>query len=313
LNAETGSAEAVLVVGTGALATLFAARLGAAGTPVTMLGTWPEAISSLQQAGARLIEPAGAERRIPVTARADAQDIRGIKHALVLVKSWQTQRAAQQLALCLPEDGLALTLQNGLGNREILDSHLGATRVALGSTTTPATLLGPGLVKPGGDGVVSIEAHDRLPPLREALVRAGFRVETVPDARSLLWTKLVVNSAINPLTAILRVPNGELLERPAARLLLHALADETAAVARAQGVSLGSVDPIRTVEDVAHRTASNHSSMFQDIMRGAPTEIDAICGAVVAAGDQYAVPTPMNLACLHLVRALAQSRTPASN
>ena len=208
---------------------------------------------------------------------------------------------------CLAEDGLALTLQNGLGNREILAERLGSGRVALGSTTTGATLLGPGLAKAGGEGTLSIERHERLGPLQQALTRAGFQVELVPDARALIWNKLVVNSAINPLTAILRVPNGQLLERPAARKLLHALARETAAVAEAEHIQLASSDPVSLVEAVARGTAANHSSMFQDIQRGAPTEIDAICGAVTRAGLQHRVPTPLNSACWQLVHALAEA------
>jgi 2-dehydropantoate 2-reductase len=299
--------DRILIVGTGALATLFAARIGRTGRSVTILGTWPEALDAMRLNGARLVDEAGQEQRVPVVVAGDPTECRGARYALVLVKSWQTERAARQLAVCLAEDGLALTLQNGLGNREILADTLGEDRVALGSTTTGATLLGPGLAKSGGEGVVSIESHPRLAPLQAALAAAGFHLEVVDDARSLIWSKLVVNSAINPLTAILRVPNGQLLERPAARLLLRALAEETAAVADAEKVKLSSTNPVRMVENVALRTASNHSSMFQDIQRGAPTEIDAICGAVARAGSRHQVPTPMNRACWHLVQALTQA------
>lgn len=299
--------DGMLIVGIGALATLFASRLGRAGYAVTMLGTWPEGLVALRGSGARLVDGNGRERRVRVRVASDPRDCRGAKYALVLVKSWQTERAAAQLAGCLADHGLALTLQNGLGNREILAAGLGRQRVALGSTTTGATLLGPGLAKAGGEGVVSLQAHERLEPLQQALVAAGFQVEVIQDARTLIWSKLVVNSAINPLTAILQIPNGQLLERPAARLLLRALAEETAAVAIAEKVVLAASDPVQMVENVAIRTASNHSSMFQDIQRGAPTEIDAICGAIARAGRQHRVPTPMNQACWQLVQALTQS------
>lgn len=298
--------DGILIVGTGAMATLFAARLGLAGHAVTMLGSWPEALSALRSNGARLVDEAGRHQQVKVTVCDDPQCCRGAANAVVLVKAWQTEKAARALAHCLSEDGVALTLQNGLGNREILAASLGAERVALGSTTTGATLLGPGLAKWGGEGVVSVEDHARVGPLQSALRRAGFQVENVPDARALIWSKLVVNSAINPLTAILRISNGQLLSRPAARSLLRALAEETAAVARAAKVSLVTSDPVEMVEDVALRTAANHSSMFQDVQRGAPTEIDAICGAVTLAGRQHRVPTPMNQACWHLVQALTQ-------
>lgn len=304
----TLSPRRILIVGTGALATLFAARLARAGESVTMLGTWPAGLTALRREGARLAQSRGNEQAFQVIATDDPADCRGVHYALVLVKSWQTARAARQLADCLDPSGLALTLQNGLGNRETLADALGPSRVALGSTTTGATLLGPGLVRPGGEGGISIEEHGRVQPLVEALKRAEFNVELVPDARQLIWSKLVINSAINPLTALLRIPNGQLLERPAARGLLRALAEETAAVAFAEQVRLTSVDPAAMVEDVARRTSSNHSSMFQDIQRGAPTEIDAICGAVTRVGQRHRIPTPFNRTCWQLVEALAQGR-----
>ena len=142
----------VLIIGTGALGTLFAARLVSAGIPVLVLGTWQAALAALNAHGARLVSPDGRIRASALSAVDDPRQCRQIQFALVLVKSWQTERAAQQLATCLPADGLALTLQNGLGNDQILAEVLGAQRVAVGVTTTGAALLSPGLVRDGGRG-----------------------------------------------------------------------------------------------------------------------------------------------------------------
>lgn len=296
--------ESLLIVGTGALATLFAARLSATGVDVTMLGTWQAGLDALRKEGARLADADGVEREYPVRAIYDPAECRGARFALVLVKAWQTERAARQLASCLAKDGLALTLQNGLGNREILAESLGLGRVALGVTTTGATLLGPGLARLGGEGTLSLETHTRLAALEAMLRAAGFAVNVVADARSLVWGKLVVNAAINPLTALLRVPNGELLQRPTARLLMTELAREVAAVAQAQGVELPFKNPESAAEDVARRTATNRSSMLQDVLRGAPTEIDAICGAIVHSGQAAGVLAPLNRLMWQLVGAL---------
>jgi 2-dehydropantoate 2-reductase len=295
--------QPILIVGTGALATLFAARLSAAGHPISMLGSWKNGLRALRKNGARLVDADSVEHVYPVDVTSNPADCTGARYALVLVKSWQTERVAGQLADCLAEDGLALTLQNGMGNRELLAGTLGLPRVALGVTTTGATLLGPGLARAGGEGVVSVEAHPRLGPLETALTGAGFNVQVVNDAEALVWGKLVINAAINPLTALLRVPNGELLQRPAAHKLMRILAQEAAAVATAQGIHLPFEDAVTAAEDVARKTAANHSSMFQDIRRGAPTEIDAICGAITRTGEKFGVSTPVNRVCWHLTRA----------
>jgi 2-dehydropantoate 2-reductase len=293
--------EPILIVGTGALACLFAARLSAIGVSVTLLGTWPEGLRAFQR-GVRL-EENGEEKTFPVRATNNSSDCFGSRYALVLVKAWQTERAARQLGMCLAADGVALTLQNGYGNRETLAKSLGQNKVALGVTTTGATLIGPGRVRPGGQGTISVESHPRLEPIISLLRQAGFTVEETPNANSLVWSKLVINAAINPLTALLRVPNGELLERPPARALMADLAREAAAVAAVLNISLTFPDPVAASEDVARRTAANHSSMYQDVQRGAPTEIDAICGAVVRVGEQVGVPTPVNRVMWQLIQA----------
>lgn len=298
------SSSTLLITGTGALASLFGARLAAAGVEVTMLGSWPEGLAALRAHGVRLVEADGAQRAWPVRIAADPAECRGIPYALVLVKAWQTERAAQQLAACLPADGLALTLQNGWGNREALEQALGPDRVALGTTTLGATLLAPGVVRAGGQGPVTLGSHPRVQPLANLLRAAGFDVRLAGDVAGLAWGKLVINAAINPLTALLRAPNGQLLERPEARALMGLAASEAAAAGLAQGLHLPFDDPVAAAEDVARRTAVNHSSMYQDVQRGRPTEIDAICGAVVQAGERVGVATPVNRTLWLLVRAI---------
>jgi 2-dehydropantoate 2-reductase len=295
----------ILILGTGALASLFAARLSQAGQGVTMLGTWQDGLNALREHGVRLVDSNGNETQFDVHATDDPRECVGATCALVLVKAWQTERAARQLAECLADDGLAVTLQNGLGNYEALIQSLGLNRVALGSTTTGATLLGPGLVKSGGEGIISLGQHQAIGPIEAALQSAKFNVQIVDDPQALIWGKLVINAAINPLTALLKVKNGELLEHPSAREVMKALAVETARVAHAEKIILPFDDPIRAVEDVARKTAANTSSMLQDVLRGAPTEIDAICGAVVRTAREHGIDAPVNWACWQLVKALS--------
>jgi len=301
----------LLILGTGAMACLFAARFAKAAQEFVMLGTWPQGLKALRRGGVTLVDLGGGEQVYPVRATDDPQACRGAPLALMLVKSWQTERAARQLAACLAPDGLALTLQNGLGNQETLMRLLGEERVAQGVTTIGANLLRPAMVRLAGEGVINLADHPRLETHLELLRRTGFPVEITPNPHSLVWGKLVINAAINPLTALLGLQNGRLLEFPAARSLMAAAAREAAAVAAAQDIQLPYPDPVAAAEAVARRTALNRSSMLQDISRGAPTEIDAICGAIVRAGGQAGVPTPVNQALWQLVQALAASREPA--
>ncbi len=300
--------NSILIAGTGAMASLFAARLAGCGVRVTMIGTWQQGLAALRENGVRLVAAWGRERVFPVQVAVDPLECTPASLALVLVKSWQTGRAADQLARCLAPDGLALTLQNGLGNLEILADRLGPDRVALGTTTNGATLLGPGLVRAGGEGEISLEDDFRLAPILHMLHQAKFKIKTVADIDALVWGKLAINAAINPLSALLRVPNGELLARPTARELMSAAAREAALVANARGIRLPFDDPAAAAEAVAQKTAANRSSMLQDIRRGAPTEIDAINGAIVRAGGEAGVATPTNRVLWQLVKALVHTQ-----
>ena len=294
----------LLVVGTGALACLFAARLAGSGNEVTMLGSWQEGLTALRQRGVRLREMNGITRQYPVTVTDGTNTRRKYNQAMVLVKSWQTERVAKQLERLLTTTGIALTLQNGFGNYETLKEALGQDRVALGVTTMGARMFEPGYVHHTGEGKVMIGFHPKLGGLGELLNKAGFHIEMISDPESLFWGKLVINAAINPLTALLRVPNGELLSRPAARELMLEAAGEAAMVATKQGIKLPYTDPADAVEEVARNTAANNSSMLQDVLRGTPTEIDAINGAIIRAGEALGVPTPVNRMLWRLVRGL---------
>jgi 2-dehydropantoate 2-reductase len=289
------------------MACLFGTRLSPF-AQVTMLGTWREGLEAFQGGGIRL-EDDGVSSVPPLRATSDPAECVGARHALVLVKSWQTGRAARQLQQCLAPDGLALTLQNGLGNRERLIHALGSDRVAQGVTTWGVTLLGPGHARVGGEGLTTLGAHPRLAPMIRLMRQAGFAVEEVADVDGLVWGKVVVNAAINPITALLRVPNGGLLsaERSGAWRVASEAAAEAAAVAAARGMRLPFAEPAAYVAEVARRTAANHSSMLQDVERGRPTEIDAICGEIIAEGERLGVETPVNRVLRDLVRGLAPS------
>jgi 2-dehydropantoate 2-reductase len=141
-----------------------------------------------------------------------------------------------------------------------------------------------------------------MTPLADLLTQAGFVMDPVEDVQGLLWGKLVINAAINPLTALLEVPNGALLESPSLMEVIVGAAEETAAVAAALSVKLPFADPGAQVMDVARSTGENSSSMLQDIRRGAPTEIEAISGAIVREGERAGISTPINWTLWHLVQ-----------
>ena len=298
----------LLIIGAGAMGGLFGALL-APHAAVSLLTTNQEHAAVMGGHGLTLVDLDGATRRVPVRVLTDPQDY-GRRADLVLVctKTRATAQAAATARDLLAADGLALTLQNGLGNLEQLVAAVGAQRAAAGVTSQAATLLAPGRVRHAGSGPTVLG----IPPGREEAItavaglftRAGLETRISDDVDSLLWSKLIVNVGINALTALLRVPNGVLAQTPECDLLMARAVAEAVAVARALSIGLDGERQLERVREVCLRTADNRASMLQDILRGRPTEIDAINGAVVARGRQAGVDTPVNLLLTQLVRAL---------
>ena len=291
----------ILIAGTGAMALLFGGKFAAAGEKVTFLGTWDEGIQAINQNGIRIVQK-GKERVYPATAVSDPDQVQGFVRALVLVKSWQTERTAESLHQALGSNGVVLTLQNGIGNLEILQSRFGNNGAFQGVTTYGATLLGPGIVKPAGEGIVSLQDLLEIQPFQDIFDRCDIQIQIVSELSKLIWSKLAINVAINPLTALLEIKNGDLVTSEEVLLMMEKAAAEVRDVARAQGVELDYSDPGEAAKTVALATGENLSSMLQDVRRGAVTEIDTLCGAVVDLGKRYQVPTPVNEVLLWLIR-----------
>ncbi len=283
------------------MASLLGARLARAGSRVTLAGSWPAALEAVARHGVS-VEDTDGRWSAPVRAVHAAAPMTPHELVLILVKSHQTQEVAAAAARAAGLGGFLVTLQNGLGNREALEYAAGPGRVAVGVTLAGATLLGPGEVRGhlaktilGDDG--SGRAAGLCPLFRDA----GLETELEPNIDRVVWRKLAVNCALNPLSALEGVTNGALLERSAWREAIATTAREVGAVAAVRGIELG--DTAAQALDVARLTAGNRSSMLQDLERGSRTEIDAINGAVVLEGRRLGVPTPANEA---LWRAVSQ-------
>lgn len=303
----------IAVIGAGAMGSLFGGKLAATGQHhVWFVDPWAEHVAAIRERGLELIGLDGRLERIHVRATTDVAEVAEegpVELAFVFVKSYATARAARQTRRVLAPDGLALTLQNGLGNREVLAEVLGEERVVQGVTSHGATVLGPGRVRHAGAGSTQLAAptpdlRPRVAAIAAMLTEAGIKTDLVDDLQTLVWGKLIVNAGINPLTALLRVHNGVLAEEETCRRLVALAVEEAAAVARALGITLPFDDPVAHVLQVARATGANRSSMLVDVLRGSPTEIEAINGAIVREAQRLGVPVPFNEALFNLVKAL---------
>ncbi len=305
----------IAVIGAGAMGSLFGAYLAKAGEAVTLVDIWQEHVAAIRSQGLLLSEEAGDEVvRLDVVLGTGG--LVAVDLVILFVKAAATRVAAVDAAALLRPGGRVLTLQNGLGNAEVIAEIVGAERVLAGTTAQGATLLGPGRVRHGGRGETHIgrlsgEVDGLCAQVAAMLSNAGLPTVVEPDVRSLIWGKLVINTGINALTALLRLRNGQLAELAETRQLLALAVEEAVQVAGAAGVALPYENPLGKVLAVAAATGQNQSSMLQDVLRGSPTEIAVITGAIVREGERRGVATPVNRTLTLLVQALEKNLLPS--
>lgn len=298
----------VMVVGAGAMGSLLGARFAAAGASVLLLDVDAVHVGAVRAHGLRLKELTGEEKTFPLeasfqpTAWNPPADL-----VLVMVKSYATEQA---LRLVSPSSigprTLFLSLQNGMGNAEILAGLVGADRVLVGVTAQGATKVAPGVVRHGGAGPTFFGSLSGAPPqgvsdVLNLFSAAGLEAAYRADIQNLLWHKLCVNVGINAVTALCGIDNGMVAALAPARRLCEAAVSEAVAVARAEGIDL-SEDMTERVLAVAEATASNRSSMRQDVEGRRPTEIEAINGAVVRRAQKHGLGAPVNWTLMQLVK-----------
>jgi 2-dehydropantoate 2-reductase len=294
------------IVGAGALGTVFGAAL-APHNDVRVLTRDNRSARAIADRGGLVVDEAPPQ---PVRTSHDPQVLADAEIVLVAVKTYATVEALEPVG-SLPAGTVAfVSVQNGIEAVTQIEFALGhRCCVALGPTTEAAERLEAARARRTARGTTRLgwaaghEGGSILATLVRSLSAGGVAAELVRPVEPYVWAKLVANAAINPLTALAGVPNGELLKRPDLRERAARIAREVAAVAQAAKIDLPFGDPVAYVEDVALATGSNRSSMLQDLRAGRPTEIDAITGALVRSASALNVPVPENLRVLDEVRA----------
>ncbi len=279
----------VIVAGCGALGSRFAAGLVRSGVTVQVYQRRGATLDTLQrQGGIKIVEGEGqSPELVPVTLISDnAEELEPADLILVLVKAYSTGEL-KPLRSRLREDGVVLTLQNGLGNAEVLANRFGEDRVAAGVATYGAFRISPGTVQAAGSGLISLgpwHAKAKMGEMQwvaDTLQSAGFRAEYVPDPRPYIWRKLAINAMVNTTAALTRAKNGLLRQNEQILGLMRRLGEETVEAALRSGVKVDFDDLWNFHMENLQKTGANRASMLQDVESGRLTEIDAISGAVL--------------------------------
>lgn len=301
----------IVIVGPGAMGCLIAAFLSKSKQEVWLLDKDRRRAERIAKNGIK-VEGISGNWEVKVSATADPKEVKCSELVIICTKSYDTKTAMKEAGEIVGSSTLVLTLQNGVGNVEIISEAVGEDKVMAGVSNLGATLLGDGYIRHAGKGETIIGRPDgKIPVLmrdiREIFNKSGLGMRISRDINSLIWSKLIINVGINALTAITGLNNGRLIEFEGTRQVLKEAVTEAVKVAKRKRIKLIYDDALSKVESVCEATATNVSSMLQDVLRKKRTEIEFINGVIIRQGDSLGIKTPVNEILVHLVRTIETS------
>jgi 2-dehydropantoate 2-reductase len=301
----------IVIVGPGAMGCLFAAYLSKSKEEVWLLDKNKERAGKLDNSGIS-IEGVSGKWNARVRATADPKELGIADLVIIAVKSYDTKSAITHAKPVIGEKTGILTLQNGIGNIEIISEVVGPDNVIAGTTNLGATLISDTHIRHAGYGETIIGKIDGSTPvilrqIRELFNKVKLETKISRDIKGILWSKLIINVGINALSALTRLHNGRLIEFEGTRRILRDAVTEAVKIAKRKRIRLIYEDPLAKVEAVCEATSGNVSSMLQDVLRRKRTEIDFINGVVVRLGQELGIPVPVNRVLVDLVKTLEAS------
>jgi 2-dehydropantoate 2-reductase len=300
------------IVGGGAMGAALAAEATLGGKQVTIVDVAPDVVDWIRQNGVTIESPDGSVR-VPVPATTDPYSVGPVGLAFVFVKGYHTARAADTVATLLAPDTVAVTLQNGWGNADVLASVLPAERLLMGVTYHSCSAAGPGRVRHTGRGPTVVGSYVPDSDLGNAriaadfLSAAGWDAEVSAQVSTEIWKKLVLNAATLPTAALSGLTAGGVADCPTLLELVDGLALEAVAVARARDLEVDPTERLERIHAVLVGAGSGKPSMLQDVEARRKTEIESINGAVVRLGAELGVDVPLNKAMVALINGVERS------
>ena len=300
----------ICVIGCGAVGSLFAAHLAKAGeVEVWAYDVWKEHIEAIRKNGLRLSGAADFTARL--SASSDARELPRCDYGIVATKAIHTQSAITQVAHIFDEKSAVCSVQNGVGNEEIIAERV--KHVIRGTTFPAGHPIAPGHIGYDIKGDTWIGPFEptntpiaQVEELAGLITRSGMNTIALKDARGAQWTKLIFNASTNPVGALTLLHHGAATRFEPTGQLFNDLIAEGEAVAKKLGIELHG-DPCQLVQKGASAPGKHRASMLQDVLAKRQTEVDFMNGAIVQWGEKVGVPTPLNKALWQLIKGLEHS------
>ena len=291
----------ILVVGAGALGSLVGAHLTEAKENVILLEINQARAKLINDMGLMVSEADRGERCVRIHISSSIAGEKPVDLVFISVKSYQTEEAVRSVMPVIGPHTRVLSMQNGIGNTDTMARILGPERVLSGVTYHSIQHTGPNRLRyRAGVKPIQIAPYDgkitsEIEAIGEVFRRAGLNTDVVENIDHVVWQKLLHNGVVNPISALTGLTCRELLDDEDLQKFMRELCMETIAVMRARGVPIiDEEDPYRPVIGSQRALGKNRPSMWQDLVRGLRTEIDAINGAVVDEAKRLGLEAPLN-------------------
>ena len=300
----------VCIIGCGAVGSLFAAHLAKKGeVEVWAYDVWKDHVDAIRKNGLRL--SGAADFTVKLNATSNASELPRCDYGIVATKAIHTKGAMAQVARAFDENSAVCSVQNGVGNEELIADHV---KYVIRGTTFPAGHpIAPGHIGfdiKGDTWIGPFEPTKTPMSMVEELARlitcSGMNVIPLKDARGAQWTKLIFNASTNPIGALTLLHHGAATRLPHTGELFNDLITEGESVAKALGIELHG-DPRALVQKGANAPGKHRASMLQDVLAKRQTEVDFMNGAIVTWGEKTGIPTPLNKAVWQLIKGLEHS------
>ena len=296
----------IAILGAGAMGSWFGGSLVLQGQDVNLLSTNRAHLDAINQNGL-ILKTGGHENRVKVKACHPENHQRHDDLVILFTKSFQSEAALAAISSTFDENTRILTLQNGLGNIENINQFIPAERILVGVTMMPVDKVAPGIVESTGHGASwfnsAVEPGSTFARELEQIFNAsGLEVQLDPNIHGRIWSKVAFNAGMNAVSALAHGTPGSINDSPGAQELVNDVAREVATVARAEGVDIDLQGVFNTIDFACKNHGDHKPSMHQDLVGGRRTEVDALNGAIVKAGQRLGVATPLNAILETLVR-----------
>lgn len=303
-----------LILGAGAMGCLFGAKLKQAGYDVTLFNRENTVIKQIESHGIELTSSDEKEYtiQIPVCYR-ESELKKEYELIIVLVKAFATEQVLSEIKHIIDENTIVLSLQNGVGNLEIIQEVIPQAIHGIGGTGSGASVLGPGQIAHRATGKTNIGLMNditgkKAEAISKMLTNAGIETAVSSNVQSVIWSKLLINVAFNSLTAVTKLKNGDAILTKDGEKIATKLIEEAVNVAKAEKIELLYNHPVKEILAIGHKQiARNQSSMLTDILNERKTEIEVINGAIAVYGKRHGISTPYNEMMTELIHIIEKS------